>query len=109
MKNLTLTEGDLEQFAKTARHALAPFVHRYAVIRPKFPTVTDVAVDAMIASIQADPHGTPKRLGIDNAVYFAAKYTIFARRLEAEITVLTEHRNPVAHLWHASLFVNFNP
>jgi hypothetical protein len=98
VKNLTLTERDVEQFAAAARHALALFAGQYALIRPKFPTVTDEAVEAMIACVKADPHGTPKQPGIDQAVYFAALYTMTARALFEEIEVLPHHPDTVAVL-----------
>ena len=98
MKNLTLTTADVEKFAATTRHTLALFVGQFALLRPQFPTITEAAVDSMIAAIRADPLGTPKRPDIDNAVYFAACYLMGARKLEAEVDALPSHPDTVAVL-----------
>jgi hypothetical protein len=88
MKTLTLTPRDLAQFAESGQHALRLFRGQYALIRPKFPTVTDEAVAAMTAAVRADPEGTGKTPGIDVAVYFAALFEMGAHNFDAAAKML---------------------
>jgi hypothetical protein len=98
MNTFTLTERDLEKFAATARHALALFIGQYALLRPKFPTVTDAAVEAMTASVVEDPTIGQRKAPIDSAVYFAALYTMAVRKLEAQIAALASCDDAVTAL-----------
>jgi hypothetical protein len=90
MKSLTLTPQDVEQFAESGRHALGLFLGQYALIAPKFPTVTREALDAMMVNIAKDPQGTGSTPGIDVAVYYAAFFQIGAHKLDGDIEALVQ-------------------
>jgi hypothetical protein len=93
MKSLTLTPQDLEQFTASSRHSLRLFYGQFKQLQPKFPTVTREALDAMVAEIDADPHGVGKTPGIDQAIYFAAFFLIGAQHLDGDIKALEQHPN----------------
>lgn len=68
----------------------ASFLGQYALLTPKFPSVTPKAVDAMHASLDADPHGTGKTPVIDVAVYYAALFQRGAHNMDAAIKTLVQ-------------------
>jgi hypothetical protein len=88
MTTLTLNDRELGQFAAIARQMLTRHASQYDVLRSTFPSITDAAVETMIAGIEADPTIGSRKEQIDVAVYFAALYSMTARRISAEIAAL---------------------
>jgi hypothetical protein len=94
MNTITLTDEHLQTFIEISRATLARSTQQIAVLRTRFPKISNADIQAMSARIENDPDTGTRRETIDVAAYFLALHMRAHERVHAALAELGSNGTP---------------